>query len=148
MKHNPQATTVAVTALLGLASLTACSSSPDAPEVSSSSSTTASPPSSPAPSSPATSPSPSASKAPKTAGITIKGFKYSNLPAVAPGTKITVTNDDSEAHTVTADEDGVGAFDVKIEPGKSAIFSAAGSAGAYTFHCTYHANMHGTLKVT
>ena len=64
---------------------------------------------------------------------------------MSPGARITVTNKDSEAHTVTADAGG--AFDVVVPPGASKTFQAPGKAGAYRYHCTYHANMHGTLTV-
>ena len=77
--------------------------------------------------------------------IMIKDFKYSGPSSVKPGTKITVMNGDSEAHTVTADSKG--GFDVNVAPGKSATFTAPSSAGSYKFHCTFHSNMHGTLKV-
>lgn len=78
--------------------------------------------------------------------IMIKDFKYSGPSSVKPGTKITVMNGDSEAHTVTADSSN-GGFDVNVAPGKSATFTAPSSAGSYAFHCTFHSNMHGTLKV-
>ena len=76
----------------------------------------------------------------------IKDYKYSGPASVAPGTKITITNADSEAHTVTADK--AGAFDVNVAPGKTAELTAPSKAGVYPFHCTYHSNMHGTLKVS
>jgi plastocyanin len=92
------------------------------------------------------SPSVSSESAAQRATITIKDFKYAVPSAVKPGAKVTVTNEDSQAHTVTADKGS--AFDVKIDPGKSATFTAPGSAGSYAFHCTFHSNMHGILKVS
>ena len=77
--------------------------------------------------------------------LTIKDFAYSGPGKVAPGTEITVKNDDDAAHTVTAD--GEGGFDVILQPGKSATFKAPSKAGEYDYHCTYHANMRGTLSV-
>jgi plastocyanin len=79
------------------------------------------------------------------AAITIKDYKYSGDTTVAPGAEVTVTNDDSEAHTVTADSGS--AFDVKVDPGASATFTAPSKPGTYAYHCTYHSNMHGTLRV-
>ncbi len=76
---------------------------------------------------------------------TISDYTYSSVPSVAPGTKVTVTNKDAEAHTVTAD--GPGGFDVKVDPGASATFTAPTTPGSYSFHCAFHANMKGTLKV-
>ncbi|MEP7089506.1 MAG: cupredoxin domain-containing protein [Nocardioidaceae bacterium] len=156
MNRTTRVAAVTATALIGLSGLAACGSSSDssgasAASTSSSSSSSAASSPSAAASSPAASssaPSASASKsapATKTAEITIKNFKYSGTSSVAPGTKITVTNNDTEAHTVTADTGS--AFDVKIDPGTSATFTAPGSAGSYAFHCTYHSNMHGMLKV-
>ncbi len=77
--------------------------------------------------------------------LTIKDFAYEGPGTVKPGTMITVKNDDTAAHTVTAD--GAGGFDVILPPGKSATFKAPDAAGSYKYHCTYHANMHGTLTV-
>lgn len=77
--------------------------------------------------------------------ITIKDFAYHGPASVSPGAKVTVMNKDSTAHTVTAD--GSGGFDVTVAPGKSATFTAPAKAGSYPYHCTFHANMHGTLIV-
>jgi plastocyanin len=79
------------------------------------------------------------------ATVTIKSFAFSGPSSVSPGSKVTVTNEDSEAHTLTAD--GAGGFDVKIDPGASATFTAPSKPGSYPYHCTYHSNMHGTLTV-
>jgi plastocyanin len=139
-----------VTGVLALTALTACSSS--SPPTASSSSSDSSSTSSPSAGSSATSSSPSASPptstdsgATKTATITIKDFKYSGITSVPAGAQITVKNDDTQAHTITSDTKG--AFDVKINPGKSATFAAPAKAGSFPYHCTYHGNMHGTLKV-
>jgi plastocyanin len=43
--------------------------------------------------------------------------------------------------------DAAGAFDVKIDPGQSATFTAPAKAGSFPYHCSYHGNMHGTLTV-
>lgn len=77
--------------------------------------------------------------------ITIKNFKYTSPASVAPGTKITVTNEDQTAHTVTADSGK--AFDDMADPGSNSTFTAPAKAGTYQFHCNFHANMHGTLVV-
>ncbi len=101
------------------------------------------------PSSTTTSSSPtgdSSSKPPAAAAvITIKSFAYSGASSVKPGTMVTVKNEDSEAHTVTADAGS--AFDVTIDPGASATFTAPTKPGDYAYHCTFHSNMHGTLTV-
>lgn len=105
--------------------------------------------------SPSPSPSPSPSASAQDSGtassssklvVTIKDFAYSGPSSVPAGSKVTVMNEDSVAHTLTADS--TGGFDVTIAPGKSATFTAPAKAGSYAYHCTYHANMHGTLKVS
>ncbi|MEO5316330.1 cupredoxin domain-containing protein [Pseudarthrobacter sp. CC12] len=78
--------------------------------------------------------------------ITIKDFAYGNPVTVSPGATVTVTNQDSAAHTVTADQGQ--AFDAKVKgDGGTATFTAPTQPGTYAFHCTYHPNMHGTLTV-
>lgn len=78
--------------------------------------------------------------------IVIKNFGYapSNLTVTA-GAKVTVKNEDTATHTVTADS---GAFDTgDISPGHSATFTAP-KAGHYAYHCAIHNFMHGTLTVS
>jgi plastocyanin len=85
--------------------------------------------------------------APAAAGvIMIKNFAYVVPARVSPGEKITVRNQDSTAHTVTADAGG--AFSVNVPPSGTATFTAPAKPGSYPFHCTYHANMHGKLTVS
>ncbi|HET8880236.1 MAG TPA: cupredoxin domain-containing protein [Arthrobacter sp.] len=80
------------------------------------------------------------------ASLTIKDFAYGPTLQVAAGSTVTVTNMDSAAHTVTADEGG--AFDVTIKgSGGTATFKAPSAPGTYAYHCTYHPGMHGTLVV-
>jgi plastocyanin len=78
--------------------------------------------------------------------ITIKDFEYGAPLTVAPGAVVTVTNMDAAAHTVTADQGP--AFDVDVrESGGTATFTAPSAPGSYSFYCTYHPSMHGTLIV-
>ena len=78
--------------------------------------------------------------------LTIKGFRYSALQ-VAPGTTITVKNLDDSEHTVTSDTKGL--FDVDdIASGSPKTFTAPTKPGTYTYFCTYHASMHGSLTVS
>ncbi|HEY5012445.1 MAG TPA: cupredoxin domain-containing protein, partial [Acidimicrobiia bacterium] len=77
-------------------------------------------------------------------GITIANFSFT-AGSVAAGSTVTVTNNDSPTHTVTADD---GSFDVTVNPGKTATFTAPAKAGTYKFHCKIHSTMHGTLTVT
>lgn len=78
--------------------------------------------------------------------ITIKDFGFQGPSSVPPGAMVTVTNMDSVAHTVTAD-DGT-SFDVTIKGGGgTASFTAPAKRGSFAYHCTFHPNMHGTLVV-
>ncbi|MBP2215031.1 cupredoxin domain-containing protein [Arthrobacter sp. CAN_C5] len=76
--------------------------------------------------------------------ISIDDFVFTGPGTVNPGGEITVTNNDTEAHTVTADD---GSFDVTIPGGASATFTAPDAAGSYGFFCKFHGNMRGTLTV-
>lgn len=76
--------------------------------------------------------------------ITIADFAYEVPASVAPGSTITIKNGDSQAHTVTSKGGG---FDVKIDPNGTATMKAPDKPGSYTFICTFHANMTGTLVV-
>lgn len=89
--------------------------------------------------------SPSASQA---AGseIVISNMSYTVPPSVSPGQQLTIVNNDSANHTVTADENNM--FDIRVSGGGgSASFTAPTTPGSYPFHCKYHANMHGVLIV-
>lgn len=94
----------------------------------------------------ATGSTPSGTNAPAATTITIKNFGYSVSGSAAKGSTVKVANNDAEAHTVTADTGK--AFNVTIQPGKTATFTAPSAAGSYKFHCTYHSNMHGSLTVS
>ncbi|UUL75620.1 cupredoxin domain-containing protein [Pseudarthrobacter sp. Fe7] len=76
--------------------------------------------------------------------IHIKSFAYSGAGTVPAGSTVTVMNMDNQAHTVTADD---GSFDAVVKAGTSITFTAPAKPGTYTYHCTYHSNMHGTLTV-
>ncbi|MCX4684959.1 cupredoxin domain-containing protein [Kitasatospora purpeofusca] len=81
--------------------------------------------------------------------VTIKDFKFGPATlTVAPGTSITVTNQDSAGHTLTAIAPNAGAFDTGLlEQGKSATITAPTAPGSYPFHCDVHPTMTGTLVV-
>jgi plastocyanin len=79
-------------------------------------------------------------------GITIKDFAFSGTMTVKPGQKVTVTNRDSTAHTLT--DMKTHKFDTgNLDPGATKSFTAPSAAGSYPFGCKYHSNMHGTLVV-
>ncbi|MFF2508053.1 cupredoxin domain-containing protein [Streptomyces sp. NPDC058067] len=141
IRHRRTHAALVVAALCLLPSLTGCS---DSGGGYSSSSTPNSSPSA-APRTSASSPAASASGR-TGVKITIQNFAFHPAKVeAAPGTKVTVTNQDSTAHTLTADDKS---FDTgHIAPGKSATFTAPSKSGAYSYHCTIHPTMHGTLTV-
>jgi plastocyanin len=91
---------------------------------------------------------PSSPSASQTAGseIVISNMSYTVPPSVSPGQQLTIVNNDSANHTVTADENNL--FDIRVSGGGgSASFTAPTTPGSYPFHCKYHANMHGVLTI-
>ncbi|WP_329458997.1 cupredoxin domain-containing protein [Streptomyces sp. NBC_01497] len=112
-----------------------------------SSSSSSKPTSAPASASAATSAASSAPATGKTT-ITINNFKF--MPSkltVKAGAKVTVTNKDTTAHTVTGT--GSGKFNTgHIQPGKTTTFTAPNKAGSYPFDCSIHPFMKGTLTVS
>jgi plastocyanin len=96
---------------------------------------------------------PSAGAAPSTGGssgtssaITIDNFKFSPATLQAKnGAGVKVTNDDSTAHTVTAD-DGHSFDSGNVDSGGSKTITAP-AAGTYSYHCTIHPFMKGKLVV-
>lgn len=116
--------------------LTACGGS------SKSSSAASSPPA--ASSSP---PAAAASAAPAAGGptITIASFQFS-AATVAPGATIRVVNNDAAPHTVTSTPGGQ--FDTRtVTKGSPGSFTAPSTPGTYSFLCTVHPSMSGTLTV-
>jgi plastocyanin len=79
--------------------------------------------------------------------ITIKNFGYSGDLTVKPGAKVTVTNEDSTAHTLT--DKKTHKFDTGNIDGNggTGTFTAPTAPGKYPFGCTYHPEMKGTLTV-
>jgi plastocyanin len=76
--------------------------------------------------------------------ITMKDLQFSVTAPVKAGATVTAKNNDTVEHTVTADD---GSFNVTVEPGKTATFTAPSNAGDYKFHCNIHSTMHATLTV-
>jgi plastocyanin len=77
--------------------------------------------------------------------ITIEDFAFSPVMATAHvGDTIIVTNKDSVAHTLTADD---GSFDTgKLSKGNKPI--ELDSTGTFTYHCEIHSYMKGTIEVS
>ena len=65
---------------------------------------------------------------------------------VKKGTKVTWTNNDSTAHTVTADS-GSGPASGNLTNGQSYSFTYD-TVGTFSYHCSIHPDMTGTVTVT
>jgi plastocyanin len=78
--------------------------------------------------------------------LVIKSFAFGPATmVVAPGTKVTVVNQDKAPHTATAVNKS---FDTgTIAGGKSGTFTAPSTPGTYSYVCTMHPSMTGTLIV-
>lgn len=90
-------------------------------------------------------PAPSASAAQNQLDITILNFAFGpQTVTVSPGTKVTWTNKDSTAHTVTSDSP---LFDSgQINPGGTYSFTF-NQTGNFGYHCNIHTSMTGTIIV-
>jgi plastocyanin len=77
--------------------------------------------------------------------IVISGFDYEVPDSVAPGAELTIRNEDSVGHTVTADDETT--FDVQVGPGQEVTLTAPDEAGEYPFFCRPHPTMRSTLVV-
>ena len=80
----------------------------------------------------------------ESADITIKNLTFPSRTDAQTGSTVTVKNDDSVTHTVTAND---GSFNITINPGKTGTFTAPKTEGQYNFHCNIHSQMKGTLNV-
>jgi len=130
----------AVAALLFAAALAGCGSSPSGGGSAGTTSSAA------AAASSATSTATSSATGTAASGtvITIKNFTFQTPASVSPGATVTVTNQDTTAHTVTADSGN--AFNDQAPPGNS-TFKAPTKPGSYPFHCSIHPFMTATLVV-
>jgi len=76
---------------------------------------------------------------------TIKGFSFQpEVLKVKVGAKVTWTNDDTVAHTVTADTTSFASGN--LQPGGSFSFMFI-RPGTYAYHCSIHPSMHGSVVV-
>ena len=100
---------------------------------------------------PTTGPASSRRSGPAVTGttLTIKNFAFSpSSLTVSAGATVTVRNDDSATHTVTAVNPHQGAFNTgNVGPGGTVTFTAPSSPGSYPYICMIHQFMHGTLTV-
>jgi plastocyanin len=63
----------------------------------------------------------------------------------AAGATIAVENRDAVPHTFTVNDEKI---DVEVDPGDEVDVPLDLPAGSYTFHCTIHPEMRGTLTLT
>ena len=88
---------------------------------------------------------PSALATTSASAVTISGFAFGPQSISVPvGSTVTWMNQDSTAHTVTADD---GSFD-SGPLAQAATFSRTFDApGTFTYHCAIHSSMTGTIVV-
>jgi plastocyanin len=78
--------------------------------------------------------------------VEIKNIAYNPATiTVKAGTKVTWTNGDTFAHTVTLDDNSVDSGNVAAG---STFDNTFATAGTFAYHCKIHASMHGTVTVT
>jgi len=99
------------------------------------------------------SPSPSAGTTPpaSTGGgntISIKNFAF-DPPAltVKTGTGVTWVNNDGTTHTIVSDEGSPAAFSSDTLPAGASFSFTFTRPGTYTYHCSIHPAMKGTITV-
>lgn len=92
---------------------------------------------------------PSDSNSAATDQVMIQNFAFAPQSiSVKVGTKVTWTNMDSVAHTVTADTPSPDAPDSGSIAQNATYSFTFTKAGTYTYHCTPHPQMTGTVVVT
>ena len=89
----------------------------------------------------------STSSAVETDTVSIKNFAFSPVNiSVKAGTKVTWTNNDSAAHTVTETDGKTGPSSGNLANGDSYSFTFT-KPGIYHYDCAIHPNMTGTVTV-
>lgn len=78
--------------------------------------------------------------------VTIANFAFSpSSLTIAKGTTVTWKNNDSVTHTATADG---GSFNTgNIAAGATSGGVTFNTSGTFTYHCSIHTTMHGTIVV-
>jgi len=118
----------------------------DAPATSAAAATSAAPATSataPATTAAGTAPTASGGGAGGEVAIEISDFTFEIAGPITAGQAVTVQNNDTAAHTVTAEDDS---FSVEIPGGGTAELTVP-EAGSYAIVCNFHANMQATLEV-
>ena len=77
--------------------------------------------------------------------VTIQNYAFSPATlTVKVGDKVTWTNQDSVGHSATADDNS---FDTGVIAQGQSGSTTFSKAGTYTYHCSVHPSMHGTIVV-
>lgn len=76
--------------------------------------------------------------------INIIGFSFGDRTISVKVGPVSITNQDGDGHTVTADD---GSFSESVGPKQTATLTVA-KPGTFKFHCNIHPAMTGTLVVT
>jgi plastocyanin len=102
----------------------------------------------PTPSPAPTSATPPSSSTPEATGsVAIQDFAFTpKTVTVKKGTTVTWTNKDSAEHTVTADS-GDGPKSGTLAQGQTYSFTF-NNVGTFSYHCSFHSYMTGTVTVT
>ena len=92
-------------------------------------------------------PNPNPNPGPGTTAVNISGFAFvPSSVTIKAGDKVTWTNKDNTAHTVTSDN---GAFASSGALSQNQTYSVTfGMAGTFPYHCSIHPTMTGTVTVT
>jgi plastocyanin len=97
---------------------------------------------------PAASGSASAAVSSAAGTIVIKNFMFQPMSVtVTPGATVTVRNEDTVTHTLTDQSDPKLFTTGDIAAGQSKTFKAPNAAGSYSFICSIHQYMTGTIVV-
>jgi len=77
--------------------------------------------------------------------VELNGYKFvPDTVTVKAGTTVTWINKDNAPHTVTADD---GSFESGSLGNSQSWSKTFDKAGTFTYHCSIHASMKGTIKV-
>jgi len=63
------------------------------------------------------------------------------------GAIVTWINQDADDHTATSDPGAPVAFDLQLKGNNGSNQFTFTKAGTYPYHCSFHAEMHGTVIV-
>jgi plastocyanin len=77
--------------------------------------------------------------------VKIQNFAFIPRTLTVKAGRVVVTNSDSTAHTVTADDGS--SFDTGVIDAGSSSALRISKPGRYAYHCAIHPFMHGTLVV-